>query len=130
MKIVQSLSHWYPVLLLLLGIHDIYTSSYSLAQNSYFGIKGPHDRLLYITRARRDSRVAKNVSMEVHMPPPDQQIAGLITYIEALDMDKDGTGGYARLKEGGIGQYEVTLGLVSQRGKPIDFIVRIYGNAL
>ena len=51
-----------------------------------------------------------------------------ITYIQALNQNtKKGKGGHAHVVNGGIGRSNVTLQFTSDEGRPINFVVEVYG---
>lgn len=51
-----------------------------------------------------------------------------ITCISIIDNEKNGDGGYAMIKEGGINYRHVTIEFVSQTGGDIKFMVYLYGD--
>lgn len=50
-----------------------------------------------------------------------------ITYVVALDQYVGGTGGYASVVDGGVGQRHVAVSFRSQKSRGLKFIVEIYG---
>ncbi|XP_014255948.1 probable salivary secreted peptide [Cimex lectularius] len=98
------------------------------SHNAFFGTRLPHqDQLLYMEHPRVSGKWFREVSYPISYPNPGD-VRGLISYIEVLDQFTDGTGGCALIKSGGIRSNEVSLELVSQRGKGLDFVIRIFGN--
>lgn len=55
-------------------------------------------------------------------------MASPIACVMIKDQAKDGSGGYATIKEGGFNYRHVTINFKSQRGKDIQFAVDIYGS--
>ncbi|XP_044737241.1 uncharacterized protein LOC123299086 isoform X2 [Chrysoperla carnea] len=68
------------------------------------------------------------VSKYVTYPPRGIQNTRNITVIQVYDLIKDGTGGWARIVNGGVGHRNVTIKLKSQTGKRMSFQVVIYTN--
>lgn len=52
----------------------------------------------------------------------------IIHYVEALDQEVGGRGGFASITKGSIGSKNITITLKSQRNYGLNFIVSIYGS--
>ncbi|XP_075217668.1 putative salivary secreted peptide [Lycorma delicatula] len=50
-----------------------------------------------------------------------------INYVRVIDLKTDGTGGYPKLYQGGVGYRNITVHFTSQRSHGLHFNVTIYG---
>lgn len=64
---------------------------------------------------------------DIEYPEAGQHNFAFIKAIFVKDNERDGTGGYAVVKSGGVGQRYVKLKLKSQRGYGFNFTVTVYG---
>ncbi|CAH0714894.1 unnamed protein product, partial [Brenthis ino] len=63
----------------------------------------------------------------IEYPEPGQHNLAYIRAVYVKDNWTDGTGGYATILAGGVGQRFVKIKLKSQRGSGFNFTVTIYG---
>lgn len=63
----------------------------------------------------------------IHYPEPGQSNYAVIRAIYIKDNYRDGSGGYATIGAGGVGQKFVKIKLKSQRGGGLNFTTTIYG---
>ncbi|XP_077294012.1 putative salivary secreted peptide [Arctopsyche grandis] len=118
---------WLPVQSDLLG-----ANANKASNNSHHLIVGNvtpvRDTEIFHQIVTKSSSLLRVVVEDVTYPPPGVVPLYTITCIRALDQYMDGEGGYATLKEGGVGFKNVTLHLKSQRGNGFNFIVEVWGH--
>ncbi|XP_069694667.1 probable salivary secreted peptide [Periplaneta americana] len=82
----------------------------------------PGDRILVDSSVAKTSRFLKKVSDTVKYSG-----GATVTCVEAIDGWDDGTGGYAEITDGGLGQKKVTVKITSQNSRGFHFFVKVYG---
>ncbi|PIK38694.1 hypothetical protein BSL78_24463 [Apostichopus japonicus] len=91
--------------------------------NHTVGVKWPDDVLLHQESKNTISGVSE---IQTHKCTYHCRRNEVITYVEVHDNCSDGTGGIPKIT-GGQGQDHVTVELMSQLGKGVDFTVSVYG---
>jgi hypothetical protein len=83
----------------------------------------PGDRLLTEKFIVRSYKFLGYTSSGMFYSNPD----ATINCIKVIDQKENGTGGYATITNGGVGNNNVTLHFESQFSRGFSFVVRIYG---
>ncbi|CAH1407045.1 unnamed protein product [Nezara viridula] len=96
--------------------------------NYTYGARSYYDRLLYHDLINLKSKWMRVTSIDKTYPQQGQPSLGRISYIEVLDQRSDSTGGCVYIRNGGVGQSNVTLHIKSQRNHGMDFVVNVYGH--
>nr|AYV99536.1 venom polypeptide [Dolopus genitalis] len=124
----MKMRHLIVVILAVIGI--CFFSVSAQKHSVTFGKAGPEDRLLYSTLVKRPAKKGWEVSENVFYPG----IGGgasydhIFTEIRVTDKCEDGTGGYAYITEGGIGQRSAKIHFISQLSKGYEFLLEIFGH--
>uniref|UniRef100_A0A1B6C4F8 NADH:ubiquinone oxidoreductase intermediate-associated protein 30 domain-containing protein n=1 Tax=Clastoptera arizonana TaxID=38151 RepID=A0A1B6C4F8_9HEMI len=119
------------IVVALLTIISVASASYDIKygrHNITQGYRKPGDRLLFIDHAIRPSSFLRVVSTEVDYPARGQpRNTTAITFFRVTDNMRNGKGGYAFVKSGGVGMSYLSLHLKSQRGEGYNFTTEVYG---
>ncbi|KAI5713515.1 hypothetical protein M8J76_000775 [Diaphorina citri] len=97
--------------------------------NLVLGKKQERDELLLRYVCKKDGRWLRTATDEVTWPLYGRKPTNhIIHYVEALDQEVGGRGGFASITRGGVSHKNVTVTLKSQRNYGLNFIVSIYGS--
>ena len=90
------------------------------------GKRIPGDEILYVQDVKKEYTLLMTASHTFHYTCKDGE---KITAFWAQDNWSDGTGGYAKLVSGGVGENEVTVEVNSQAFRGFDFSFTVYGTS-
>uniref|UniRef100_A0A8D8VXZ3 Probable salivary secreted peptide n=1 Tax=Cacopsylla melanoneura TaxID=428564 RepID=A0A8D8VXZ3_9HEMI len=97
--------------------------------NLVLGKKQERDELLLRYVCKKDGRWLRTSTDEVMWPLYGRKPSNhIIHYVEALDQEVGGRGGFASITRGGVSHKNVTVSLKSQRNYGLNFIVSIWGS--
>ncbi|KAI5644687.1 transcription activator MBF2 domain-containing protein [Phthorimaea operculella] len=111
----------------LLTFFCILAAASSQSHNFYIGTASYGDVVLYKSVEVKYAFPFFVRTTDVKFPEPGKSSYAIITAIYVHDNYNDGSGGYATIRAGGVGQRFVNVHLKSQRGGGFNFTVTIYG---